>query len=134
MANPSQDGLHAYVKGCAPCLINIRCPGSIKGCLVFVQKYFYLICHGSQEVRQFIGTFDRRGMDGWRFTQLAQAKVDTFKCSFDGRKAHPAFPARDPDRRFNPGSFHRYAEEGWNAGMQGVTAAEENCQPRKDYQ
>ncbi len=90
------DDLCSDLQGGTAGLLFVRYSGSIKGCLVFVQKYFYLYFELGQDIDKTPGTFKGRGMDrGWLF-DLTQSKVDAFKGAFDGGEYTPAFPMQDP--------------------------------------
>src|ERR1043166_7342104 len=86
-------------------LVHVCDSGSIKGCLMFVQKYFDLIGFLWQEMSQLCRAFDRRDMDRHRAVQLPQSEVDALEGFFNGSELHPSFPTYDPGRHFVPGAL-----------------------------
>ena len=87
IAKSLDDNLLADVQRSAAGLSHICVSGSIKGCLMFVQKEFDLIGFSWQEMSELGGALNRRRMYGNRLMELVQTEVDaSFEGFFDGRE------------------------------------------------
>ncbi|MCK7520446.1 MAG: hypothetical protein MZV64_23535 [Ignavibacteriales bacterium] len=70
---------------------------------------------------------------GHGFIQQAQAEVDAFEGSLDGRNIHPALPVEDPWRGLGAAPFVGGAQEDRDALGHGVSAAEIDRQGGKSH-
>ena len=133
VTDAGEDGLISNYKRRTPCLSDIRNSGSIKGCLMFVQKYFYAGRDLREQTSKFVCPFGGGGVQGERLFHLPQGEIYSIECFFYGGKFYPSLPVQNPVGSFHPASFDRRANQGRKSLGKRVTVVEENYQ-REDAQ